>query len=167
MSILDWVLLALVGGFAVRGFWRGMVREIFGLLALAAGLTAALALTGTASEYMQPYVSTEIVRDGVSYTAVFAAAYCATNLAGWLIQRFLLGGAPGLTNGLAGTVVGAAKGCVMLALVLFLFHLFPPSKGAEAQMKQSRLVPAVVEVTEMALRLVLQAPAPNVGTSDT
>lgn len=106
--------------FGLRGYFRGLFREVFSLLGLVAGFIGAARyaepLAGLVATYWNP---TPIILKGVAFVICFFVIYLLFNVTGWLLHRsakilFLQ-----TVNRLGGVVLGVGKGTALAALVVF------------------------------------------------
>jgi len=160
---LDALLLVLLTPFALRGYWRGFCREIFGLLGLVAGAAAAgawcLDLAGLldARHLLPPAAARP-----VAFALLFIAAVLTANLLGVvadrLVRALLLGG----VNRLAGAAFGCAKGAAVAAFLLLVLQRVIPSRDVHDLIGRSMLARPLVGVAENVLRTGhLRGPAPQ------
>jgi membrane protein required for colicin V production len=126
MNAIDIALIVILLLCAVRGYWRGFLRELFGLLGLALGAAAALRFTAEGAKMIEPYAASlpPPVLTGTAFVVIFVVVHTAVILVGLLFDRlakavFLRG-----INRMAGAVFAAGKGAVVMALLLFALHLF-------------------------------------------
>ncbi len=111
------VALALFG---LRGYFRGLFREVLSLAGLAVGLVVA----GRNYEIVAAYVETywkisPLILKGAAYIGIFFVVYFLFSLIGWLLHRsekllFLQ-----TLNRIGGIAVGIGKGAALAALILF------------------------------------------------
>jgi membrane protein required for colicin V production len=134
VNTVDLILLAVLFLFALRGYFKGLFREIFSLLGLIAGfLLAARYDDRLAALLAETWKTSFIFLRAASFVAIFFFVSFAFNLIGWLLNRsagvlFLQG-----INRIGGVVVGAGKGAALIGLaVLFLVStpLMPPRAQA-------------------------------------
>jgi membrane protein required for colicin V production len=155
MNLVDAALVVLLTLCAVRGFLRGLLREVFSLAALLVGLYAAMrwALAGAAElESLLPEAGLpEAALSGVVFVLVFLVVSAAVNLLGFVGERMLGGGVLRQLSRVAGAGFAAAKGVVILAFTLLFFHLFPFVEGFDHQLQESRLARPMIAAAEAAL----------------
>jgi membrane protein required for colicin V production len=120
VSWIDLTLLMVMLLFGLRGYFRGLFREVFSLLGLVAGFIGAARyaepLAGLVATYWNP---TPIILKGVAFVICFFVIYLLFNVTGWLLHRsakilFLQ-----TVNRLGGVVLGVGKGTALAALVVF------------------------------------------------
>jgi membrane protein required for colicin V production len=140
MNAVDIVLIIVLTACALRGYWRGFFRELFGLLGLAAGAIAAITFTAEGVEFLKEYVTlAPPILSGIAFVGIFIVAHTAVNLVGLIFDRlakamFLRG-----VNRIAGAVFATGKGAVVLALVLFAVHLSQVLPVLDEQIMRSTL----------------------------
>ncbi len=156
MNFVDVALVLLLSFCALRGFLRGLLREAFGLLALVAGLVAAMRLAipgGVELGALPPLAGLpEIARSGIVFVAVFLIVSGLVNLFGFIGERMLGGGVLRQLSRIAGAGFATAKGAVVLAFALLFFHLFPFVDGFDSQLQESRLARPLIAAADTALR---------------
>jgi membrane protein required for colicin V production len=149
MTTLDLVLVVVLAAFAVRGFFRGFVRETAGLAALLA------ALAGTAL-YAGP-LSKEILSRGwaqaelalVAAGAItFVAIYLAVTLVGWLVDRMARALFLGPVVRATGVVFAIVKGAALLGFALIVGQQWAPAVLSPEQLSESRLAPPMLKLAK-------------------
>lgn len=160
MNSVDLVLAFLLAVYGLRGYWRGFIRETFGLLALAAGIAAAFRFAADGTVLLQQYLTLPTsVQGGVAFVFIFMLVHAVVNLAGVLLDR--LAGL-GAINRLGGVALGAGKGAAVLAFVLLFLHLFSISSSLDRHIMSSRIGPPLVNAAGNVVRFGLQStPQPD------
>lgn len=145
MNTVDLILLALLALFAVRGYFRGLFREIFSLLGFSLGLLAAARYDErVAALWAETWKHSFLVLRAATFAALFFFTYFGLNLIGWLLHRsaplLFLGG----INRIGGVVVGMGKGAALMALAIFFLAAAPliPHR-AEESIRRSHLAGAL------------------------
>ena len=140
MNRLDAILLLALGLFALRGYWRGFLRESFGLLGLVGGaLAAAAGSAPLAAELEARQLLPSLLALPVAGVALFLLVYLSALLSGILAERIahaiLLGG----LNRVAGVAFGVAKGAALLGFALIFVQRLRPPPGLTQLIADSRL----------------------------
>jgi uncharacterized membrane protein required for colicin V production len=142
MTVLDWALLAVWLGIALSGFWKGAVRIVFGIGGLIAGLWLALAVGGDAAALLGRWLGAGWIAAtlGRLMPAVACVALCL--VAGWGIDRTLQELHLGWLNRLAGALLAAGAGLILLAVLLGSAARVSPAfrEASERSWLASRLV---------------------------
>ena len=98
MNIVDIVVVALLSLFAVRGYLRGLFREVFSLLGLFVGfIFAASYYEPVARLWQDSWQFSPLFVHILSFVALFFIAYLILNVVGLLLHRsahFLFLGVP-------------------------------------------------------------------------
>lgn len=120
MNWVDFILLAVLGVFALRGFFRGLFREVFSLAGLIVGFLAAARYNDVAAQWLHGYWQiSPLALKGAAFVILFFLVYFCFGLGGWLLHRsekllFLK-----TLNRTGGIAIGAGKGAALAALVIF------------------------------------------------
>jgi len=154
MNSVDVALLLILVAFALRGYWRGFFRESFGVLAMIAGVAAALQFTTWGVGMVQDRVPVPPAwQTGMMFVGIFMVVHAVVSLIGVVIDWFA--GASRLwgINRFGGALLGVAKGSGILAVVLLFLHLFPVVPTADSHIMGSAVARPLVEVASDLLRL--------------
>lgn len=141
------VLLVLLVPFALRGYWRGFLRESFALFGLIAGVAAAAVCWGELAAILVARGSVSPALAGPAAVALlFLAVYVAAQLAGALADRLARAVFLGGVNRAAGLAFGVAKGAALLGLVLALVMQLIPSPALRRVLSGSKLGRPLVQL---------------------
>jgi len=121
VNIVDVVIVALVSLFAVRGYLRGLFREVFSLLGLLVGFVVASRYYEPVAQFWQgSWQFSPFLLHILSFVSLFFVTYLILNVLGLLLHRsapfLFLGG----LNRLGGVLMGAGKAAVLVGLALFV-----------------------------------------------
>ena len=107
--------------FAARGYVKGLFREVFALLGLAAGFIVSLRYYEQVSLWVDSWPYSPLILQGIVFVLLFFLVYIGFNWVGQMLHRsanlLFLGG----FNRLGGLLVGGSKGAVLLGVGLFVF----------------------------------------------
>jgi membrane protein required for colicin V production len=118
---VDLTVIAVLALFGLRGFFRGLFREVLSLAGLIAGFMIAVAYDQDAAAYLAGlWTVSPIVLKGAAFVAIFFLVYFAFSLAGWFLHRsekllFLK-----TLNRSGGIAIGLGKGTAVAALLILL-----------------------------------------------
>ena len=119
MNIVDAVLAAVLCVFAVRGYVKGLFREVFALLGLSVGLIVSVRYYEQVSLWVDSWPYSPLILQVIVFVLLFFLVYIALNWVGHLLHRsadrMFLGG----LNRLGGLLVGGSKGALFLGVGLF------------------------------------------------
>ncbi len=119
MTVVDYLIIIVLLFALVQGLFKGVILEIFGLLALAAGLLAAnrfYELMGTRFENIFPRGFT---RDAAAFVTVFFLAWTAVKILGWVLNKSLGEGSLPILSRLLGGALGLAKSFLFISLMIY------------------------------------------------
>lgn len=136
MSFFDWIIIAIVCFFAVKGLLRGAARELCSLLALILAGIAAIRYYPLLLPFLQTRITSTWAQTAVAGTILFLGVYFCVSLAGWLVSLLLQKLHLGFIDRTTGIVMGAAKAYILVSCILILLLLIP--RGPEV-IRQSTL----------------------------
>jgi membrane protein required for colicin V production len=119
---LDLAAAVLIGLLALRGLFRGAVREAFALGALVAAVIAVRTLDLPLTRALEPLLAAHFSPLAVRVLAsalLVAGAIVVVSSAGSLLRRGLHAAGLGFADRLSGATLGAAEGALLAALGLF------------------------------------------------
>ncbi|MFQ5666473.1 MAG: CvpA family protein [Candidatus Binatia bacterium] len=153
MTSIDAALAVVLVLCALRGYWRGFLREFFGLLGLVGGVAAAFQFTAAGVAMLRVYATLPApLLTGAVFVVIFVVFHAGLNLVGVLLNHLARTPLLHAVNGLAGAVVGAGKGAAVLALVLLFLHLFPFAPALDARIMTSTIGRPLVNVAGDVIR---------------
>ena len=149
MSWPDVVIVGLAAIATLKGFKRGFVAELAGVIALAAGCAAAYLYRGEIDDLVAHTVhvgpgSAHVIAMVVVGLAVYAIALVASFLLTPIVKI------PGinLLNGVFGAAVGAAKGIFFVWVIVYVALFFPLSRDLHDDLRHSDLVRMIATPNE-------------------
>lgn len=137
---VDVLLLGLFTLCAVRGYFRGLFREVMGLAGFVLGAVAAVLFSGAAAAELQRFVDAgPVLAEVATAVAIFVGVNLLTHLLAAMLDRlarvtFLTGVAR-----VAGAFVGIGKGAVLVGFLLFLVRALAPMPHVVDAIDHSRL----------------------------
>ena len=162
MNGVDVVLVVVLAGCALRGWWRGFFRECFGFLALVIGIAAALRFSAGGETVLGSHLRAPApVASGIAFVAIFVVVHATINVVGVLLSRLTGATALGTLNGVGGALLGAGKGVVVLAFLLLFLHLFQVVSVVDPKVMGSNFGRSLVGVASNAIRIGAQTDSAN------
>lgn len=151
MNYIDLIILVPLLWGAVRGFMKGFIIGISGLLALILGIYGAVLLSDRLGVYLAEAHGLEgAMMPVVAFALVFIAIVVGIHFLGKLIQKAVQLAALGLVDKLAGGIFGIAKAALILSVVILLvekadayFEFLPRD-----QMAESALYEPLADITQ-------------------
>jgi uncharacterized membrane protein required for colicin V production len=142
----DVVIVVVLVVAALKGFIRGFISEIGGIVAIGAAIAAAFFYNGILDSGLQQIFRLSLESAHVAGMLAGALiAYAAVLLLLGILRHLAKLPGLGTTNALGGLVVGVAKGLVFLWIVLFIALLLPLGERTRADLHRSSLVGALAQ----------------------
>jgi membrane protein required for colicin V production len=152
MNSIDIALIVLLILATLRGLWRGLIRESFGLVALIGGLVAALKLSNAGATVVGGSTGLPPATvAAITFVAIFMVVHGGITLVGFGLDR-VTGSSVRAFSRIAGAVFGFAKGGMLLAFVLLFLDLFPVVPEIKPQLRASQLARPLVSLAETIVR---------------
>lgn len=158
MNSIDIALIVLLVLATLRGLWRGLIRESFGLVALLGGLMAALKLSNAGAAVVGGSTGLPAATvAAITFVAIFMVVHGGVSLIGFVLDR-VTGSTVRTFSRLAGAAFGFAKGGMLLAFVLLFLDLFPVVPEIKPQLRESQLARPLVSLAETIVRAGAEKP---------
>ncbi len=122
MNFFDVFVISVIAVFAIVGFWKGFIAQLFN----AAGIFCAFYFNTTLSTFLAERFSDEpdsIVRI-LTATASFFIIFSIFCISGWLVSKTVNFAIASLPNRAAGIVFGAVNGFLTVTLIFVIIRLF-------------------------------------------
>lgn len=154
MNILDIILFGLLIIGAVRGFRKGIILEITGLLALLLAIFGAFQLIDWGISFITRFgeVNAGLITV-VAFIGIFLAIFFTVYLVGWIAKATVHITPFGIIDSILGMIVGIFKWAFLISLVFWIFTLFDINLNHE-QFRDSRVMPYVVMLAPYFLDLI-------------
>jgi len=126
MIPFDIAVLVILGLCLVVSVFRGLVKEVFSLLALVGGFLLALKYQDDLGQHFSGFISDPTLAKLTGFGLVFIVSLVAITLLGKLI-RSLLHSAPGFSalDRTLGGALGLVKGLILLLILIYPLQFFP------------------------------------------
>lgn len=111
----DIIVVIVVAMSILLGAWKGLLRQLIGLVGVAAGNVAALHLYAPVSESLLRGF-TPLTGHAAAFLGVFIVSIMAASILAWTIGSLLGISGTGLFNKISGGFVGGVKGCFIVAV---------------------------------------------------
>lgn len=159
---LDLALLALLAFFGLKALLRGFVREITGLVGLAAGVVAAMATYRSLGGFLRRVSAIEAGWwEAVAFAVALLLVLGAFQWLGKRLSNLMHASPLNLLDRFAGAGVGLIKGVLvaylvvnLLLLITPLAQLTNPDPDRDDPLKQSTVAPRVIQAGRYLLDLL-------------
>ncbi|MFW6080805.1 MAG: CvpA family protein [Desulfosalsimonas sp.] len=154
LNPFDMVVVVILGYCVIKGAFRGIIREAAAIVGVLGGFYGAFmfhdALAPVFSGLTDNVVYMHFAAFLVLFCGVFAAAVFAGMLVRALVQLMLLG----VVDRALGSVFGALKGVIVVALLFFLLTFFLPQGGSSTVIRDSKLAPHANSIAAGIVRVI-------------
>ncbi len=130
MSLFDSLAVIILSLSLIYSIFRGMVREIFSLLAYFGGYLVAIKFQDTFAKSLSTYISNDTACGIISFLLIFLATVVGISLLGKGFQKLVhsTAGLSGIDR-LLGGIIGIAKAVIILIILMFPLKFFPELYG--------------------------------------
>ncbi|MDR3350844.1 MAG: CvpA family protein [Prevotellaceae bacterium] len=125
MNYFDIIIGVLLLISVVVGWRQGLVRQVFGILALALGVFCAYKFSGSTAAYLSEWFAlNEAVTRAAAFAVTFIAVLFLVLLTGRVADRFIKMVALGLVNHLLGTILCVLKMALIISVCIVILKSF-------------------------------------------
>jgi membrane protein required for colicin V production len=125
MIWVDYVIIGILVLSALIGLARGLIREVLSLVIWVVAVLAAWTLHRPLADQLTPWLSTSSVRLGVAFIIVVLVVLILGAILGQLLTTLVDKTGLTGTDRLLGVVFGAARGALLVAVLVYLAALTP------------------------------------------
>lgn len=138
-SWVDIAALIMVAFTTTRGYGRGLVRELAGIVALAAAIIVPWFYNGALDAPIARGTGVDpAMAHFIGTMALAAIAYVAVLLFATLLGRVRKVPILGFGNAIGGAIVGFVKGAILVWLIIYVALFFPLTPELRANLHESR-----------------------------
>jgi membrane protein required for colicin V production len=163
VNAIDLLIAVVLVLFALRGLWRGFLREAFGLAGLLAGAVAAATWSRALGDQLAPHVGVKpVVAEILAGAGVFVGAVIVAALLGRLARRVAQAVWLGPVDRGAGVAFGFAKGAALVGLGLMGVQRLAPGSAVAQLAADSRAARPLVQLADRLVEAVRPYTPPTV-----
>ncbi len=151
MNLLDLGLVLIMLLFLVRGFFRGFVEEVAGLVGVLGGLWLAGRYHVPLGDTLLPYIKDPVWARMVAFAIILCAALLGVAAVVSLMNRFFALTFTDWLNHLCGGCVGLIKGLVICAVAVALLQAFLPDAPFVVS---SKVRPHISQVSDALMQML-------------
>jgi membrane protein required for colicin V production len=122
MNLFDLILVAVVLAFAGMGALRGALREFLSITVWVLALLLAWLFSDSASTWFKGFTD-PILRHMLAFVVLFASVFVVASLASFVLRLLLGVAVPDTKARVAGGLLGAMRGVLMLLIIVSLAGL--------------------------------------------
>jgi membrane protein required for colicin V production len=141
--MFDIIVFAFIGILTIIGLWKGLVKQVFGLLGVITGYLLAMRFYQPCSKFFTSvHPGTARI---MSFVTIFLACILAAHLTGWGVGRLLAISRLGFFNRIGGGLLGFLKGSIIVCVMVMVLTAFLP--GHTSLFKGSSTIKYILPVT--------------------
>ena len=152
MSPFDVLAVVILCFCLIRGFFRGIIKELSSIVGVLAGAYAAYTYYAYVARYLSQWISSPNYLSLLSFVLLFCVVFIVISILGVVIKYLMNIAFLGWVDRLFGTDFGFSNGVLIVAVLLFALTTFLP-KGTPL-LKQSLIAPYITIVTDTMSRVV-------------
>jgi len=152
MNSLDIIFLILIGVSVLYSLIRGLVREIFSLLAIILGFLGAGHTHSTFANWLGKWMRNEILAQIFAFAILFILIAFSLGLLGRVLSRLVKKMDLSWADRLGGGAFGFLKAVLLIAIILLVLTAFLPSRNR--LVSESRVSPVVLAITRQLSHLI-------------
>jgi len=147
MNSLDLIILCVIGFFAVRGGFKGIIVELFTLAALVLGYVAATREMSLVAAGLKRYLHVpDMLSNVLGFAIIFTIVVVLLRFAGLAMKKFAQWSFLGWVDRMGGILFGTFKGSLVVSLLLLLVSLLPLGETVTREQEVSKLFKPVRSV---------------------
>jgi len=143
MSLLDYLLITVVGLSMVLSLWRGFVREIISLIGLVAAFLVSSRVSGQTGDFLGRWITNGTLADIAGFSLVFVLVMIIVGIVGMFVRRLVDAADLTATDRSLGMLFGLARGGLLVALAFLIFTSYASTD--QRWLKSSLLSPYGIE----------------------
>jgi membrane protein required for colicin V production len=152
MNWLDIILLTIMILTAIIGVFKGLVKQVIGLVAVVAGLILASFYYEQTAGIFETFIPNRLLSNFLGFLLLFVVVLIAGAILGHLITK-VMKGPLAIANRLFGAVFGFIKAVLICGIIVFALVSFEIAKPA---LETSVLAPACLGVTRAVFNMIPQ-----------
>lgn len=146
MNFLDIILICIIGIFALRGFFRGLVQEVISLVSIVLAIYLASTFHHMLIPHLELYIESEVTVSALSYIVIFFGTLIVCWLIAKGIRTVLKISLLGWLDRITGGIFGVAEGVLIGLIILMGAQSLAPNS---AWYKESKVAPQVQHLVDM------------------
>jgi len=146
MNGFDLMVLVIVLFCMIRGAFRGLIREVSGIVAVIAGFYGAFNYYFMLSPHLEFLIHTPGIRHLVSFSVLFCSIVILVGLLAALIRQLMHVVFLGWVDRTFGLIFGTAKGVLIAAVLFIVLTAFVPS-GTTSLINRSETAPYLAQMS--------------------
>jgi membrane protein required for colicin V production len=151
MNFLDYILVAILAYCLIRGVFRGLVNELSSIVGVLGGFYFAYSYYPQLAAILSSWITNGSYANIVAFLILFVGVYLVISITGAVIKYLISIVFLGWTDRVGGALFGAAKGGLIVIVVVTMLVAFLP-KNAEV-LRDSLLVRHTMSISAMLVQV--------------
>lgn len=152
MNPFDTIITIILGYCLIRGFFRGLVKEISSIIGVLGGFYIGHSYYLEIARPLSAWISNPAYAKILGFMMLFCGVFVFVSILGVIIKYLMNIAFLGWVDRICGVLFGIAKGVLITSVLLMILTAFLP-KGTP-MIKDSLLAPQVSRVSEIMAQLV-------------
>jgi membrane protein required for colicin V production len=159
MGITDIVILIILGVFGVKGLFKGLISEVFGILGLILGYLLAFQYYTTGAKVLEYFGISKNISEKAGFVAAFLAIYIIILIIGFLLKKFFKKIQLGWLDKTGGFFFGVVKAAVIVSVILsFIISTMPPKTKFRKDITHSVVTKYIMSLTPYVFDIINKIP---------
>ncbi len=160
MSLLDIILMVIIGASCIYGITKGFIRDVFSLVAIVIGVVVAFIGYPWAAGYLSAIIPAGPPANIVGFALIFLSVSIGVSVLGVAISKAIAGADLSVYDRVAGACFGLIEGIVVASVIVVVTSvLVPPA------ISSSRIAPYLLRGVDVAVRLLPSDTQKRIDTS--
>lgn len=152
MNPFDTIIIIILGYCLIRGFFRGLIKEISSIIGVLGGFYVGHMYYLEIARPLSAWISNPAYAKILGFMLLFCGVFIFVSIIGVIIKYLMNIAFLGWVDRICGVLFGIAKGVLITSVLLMILTTFLP-KGTP-MIKDSLLAPQVSRVSEIMAQLV-------------
>ncbi|MBU0970921.1 MAG: CvpA family protein [Proteobacteria bacterium] len=145
MNGFDVLVLVIISLCSIRGYFKGLIREVSGIIGVIVGFYGANTYYPKLTPFLETLIDTPGTRSLICFLVLFCGILVFISLVAGLIRKFLSLVFLGWVDRFFGFVFGAAKGVLIVSVFFIVTMTFIPAESRF--LSNSKSVPHIARVS--------------------
>ena len=152
MNPFDMLATAILAFCVIRGIFRGLIKEMSSIVGVLSGYYAAYTYYPEIATLLSRWLTNSAYVNILSFLVLFCVVFLVVSTLGVVIKYALNIAFLGWFDRICGSLFGAVKGILIVAVLVVIFTAFLPQ--GSSFIKNSQLAPHVAMVSEKLVKFV-------------
>lgn len=165
MNLVDILIIALILIFALRGYWSGFIKQVFGIAAIIIAVFATFRYMSPASGFLSSFMDNPDHATIVAGILIFILSLCLIQLVGHYLEKALKLVKINFVNRFIGLIFGSLNAAILASAFLLLLAGF--NLPNEETRSESYTYDTIIRVAPMTYNVIASIYPDTVDFMDT